>query len=141
MARFFINPKGENMNQQTEITYPNITGGAKQFYFNFCAWSAQDVRVIKNGALLDSGEYDVLLNDLPENPNFGHQGGSIVLHAAPKDGDSIVISRRIHLERVVAYQPTKSVLPSDLNMDLNYMMAVLCDFGRRLDKLDNSATA
>jgi hypothetical protein len=124
------------MNQETKICFI-ANDGTKQFYFNFCVWQAQDVRVEKNGIILDASEYEVELNELPTNPNFGHEGGSITLRNNPKNGDKITIFRQLTLERQIAYQPQIPITPSTLNMDFNYVMETLRDFNRRLDELGN----
>lgn len=119
----------------TRITYV-ASGGQNQFYFNFCVWDSNDVRVMRNSVPLAApADYSVALNPMPVNSNFGHEGGSITLAVAPMPGDKISIYRHIGLNRVVAYQPSLPIAASTLNMDLNYCIETLKDFNDRIDDL------
>jgi hypothetical protein len=93
---------------------------------------------MRGGILMrQAKDYSISLDDMPENPNFGHPGGSITMNRMPAAGDRITISRRIQLDRVVAYQPSLAITQSALNMDLNFVMETLKDFHGRIAELSN----
>ncbi|MCL1786310.1 MAG: hypothetical protein FWG39_04170 [Alphaproteobacteria bacterium] len=125
------------MNQETKIIYI-ADGTVKQFHFTFPVWQAADVRVMKDGVALSANEYYVSLDDMSENPNFGHPGGSVTLNKMPDADDVITVYRRLKLDRIVSYQPTAPICQSVLNMDLNFVMEVLKDFQSQVGELSDA---
>ncbi|MCL2757957.1 MAG: hypothetical protein FWE64_01400 [Alphaproteobacteria bacterium] len=115
----------------TRIAY-TANGEIQQFHFAFNVWRAGDVRVHKNGLSVPASEYEIMLPELPENPTFGHSGGSVTFIEAPAKGDTITIFRELSASRIVSYQPAAAIDPSVLNMDLNYMMEALRDIADKI---------
>ena len=97
-----------------------------EFYFDFPYFEKDNVVVLKNNK--PATGYDIVGVSAGENADFPFVGGKVVFGIAPSSLDSIDISRKLPLMRVVDYQPMAKIDSKLLNQDVNYVMETLKDF-------------
>ena len=102
-------------------------GQTKDFVFDFPFFLASDVHVKLNGSIMNSG-YQVTGVKSTEPADIPYSGGTVTFATAPKSSDKIELFRKIVLERVVDYQPTKKIDPQALNQDFSFLLETLKDF-------------
>lgn len=102
-------------------------GQTKDFVFDFPFFLASDVHVKLNGSIMNSG-YQVTGVKSTEPADIPYSGGTVTFATAPKSSDKIELLRKIVLERVVDYQPTKKIDPQALNQDFSFLLETLKDF-------------
>ena len=102
-------------------------GQTKDFVFDFPFFLASDVHVKLNGSIMNSG-YQVTGVKSTEPADIPYSGGTVTFATAPKSSDKIELFRKIGLERVVDYQPTKKIDPQALNQDFSFLLETLKDF-------------
>ncbi len=102
-----------------------------EFYFDFPYFEKDNVVVLKNNK--PATGYDIVGVSAGENADFPFVGGKVVFGIAPSSLDSIDISRKLPLMRVVDYQPMAKIDSKLLNQDVNYVMEVLKDFQEELN--------
>lgn len=102
-------------------------GKTKSFNFSFPFFTVADVQVKVNGAIIDSGyQVNCVKSSVPAD--IPYSGGTVTFATAPKSSDKIELFRKIVLERVVDYQPTKKIDPQALNQDFSFLLETLKDF-------------
>lgn len=102
-------------------------GKTKSFNFSFPFFTVADVQVKVNGAIIDSGyQVNCVKSSVPAD--IPYSGGTVTFATAPKSSDKIELLRKIVLERVVDYQPTKKIDPQALNQDFSFLLETLKDF-------------
>ena len=106
-------------------------GSTTEFNFNFPFYTNSDIIVLKNNQI--TSDYSIIGTSAGLNADIPYTGGKVVFEIAPLATDSITISRHLPLTRVVDYQPTEKINPTNLNQDLNYMLEVLKDMQDELD--------
>jgi len=116
---------------QNKITFTG-DGQQNEFHFNFRYFQPTDVRVYIDGNLVATANYAVLptlsMPDYPDSvTNPGIIGGTVVFAIAPELDTKINIIRKIALERVIDYQPTAKINPTDLNTDFDFILEYLKD--------------
>ena len=102
-----------------------------EFYFDFPYFEKDNVVVLKNNK--PATGYDIVGVSAGENADFPFVGGKVVFGIAPSSLDSIDISRKLPLMRVVDYQPMAKIDSKLLNQDVNYVMEALKDFQEELN--------
>ena len=102
-----------------------------EFYFDFPYFEKDNVVVLKNNK--PATGYDIVGVSAGENADFPFVGGKVVFGIAPSSLDSIDISRKLPLMRVVDYQPMAKIDSKLLNQDVNYLMEALKDFQEELN--------
>lgn len=106
-------------------------GSTTEFYFDFPFYTNTDIIVLKNTQI--TTDYTVIGTQIGSNADMPYIGGKIVFNVAPAATDSITIYRHLPLTRIVDYQPTEKINPTNLNQDMNYMMEVLKDMQDKFD--------
>lgn len=106
-------------------------GEIVEFDFTFPFYENNNVVVLKNNK--PATGYVIVGVSAGENADVPYMGGRVVFDFAPLPTDSIVISRKLPLSRVVDYQPLAKIEPKLLNLDMNYLMESLKDFQDELD--------
>ncbi len=109
-------------------------GSTTEFTFNFPFYENTNIIVTKNGATATG--YTIVGTSAGLNADIPYTGGKVVFNVAPIATDSITISRRLPLTRIVDYQPTEKINPTVLNQDQNYTMEALKDMQDNLDGFD-----
>lgn len=117
-----------------KITYMG-NGFTTKFSFNFPFYKNTDIIVAKNNTVMTTG-YIVVGTSAGLNADIPYTGGNIVFTKAPLATDSITISRKIPLSRLVDYQPTEKINPTLLNQDQNRILEILKDFDENFEKID-----
>ena len=110
-------------------------GSTTEFNFNFPYFENTNIIVTKNG--VSATGYSIVGIPAGLNADIPYVGGKVVFETAPTTLDCIIISRSLPLQRVVDYQPTAELEPSDLNQDANYLMEIIKDFKDELDDFDD----
>ena len=106
-------------------------GEITEFDFRFPFYENNNVVVLKNNK--PATGYTIVKTPAGDGADVPYLGGRVVFQNAPLPMDSIVISRKLPLSRVVDYQPLAKIEPNLLNMDMNYLMESLKDFQDELD--------
>lgn len=108
-----------------KITYTG-DGVTREYAFTFSYFQSSDIKVSINSDLLAPGDYSVIKT--PDAPVDGkYTGGHIILNTAPAIGATIVIWRKVELNRIVDYQPTLPISTTSLNSDFNFILEYLRD--------------
>lgn len=111
-------------------------GQTKDFVFDFPFFLASDVHVKLNGSIMNSG-YQVTGVKSTEPADIPYSGGTVTFATAPKSSDKIELFRKIGLERVVDYQPTKKIDPQALNQDFSFLLETLKDFNALINSFSD----
>lgn len=111
-------------------------GQTKDFVFDFPFFLASDVHVKLNGSIMNSG-YQVTGVKSTEPADIPYSGGTVTFATAPKSSDKIELFRKIGLERVIDYQPTKKIDPQALNQDFSFLLEALKDFDSAVTTFSN----
>ncbi|MDR1360829.1 MAG: collagen-like protein [Rickettsiales bacterium] len=90
------------------------TGQIKHFHYRFPIFQKADVRVRINDQILPKNAYSI-------QPNTNLIGGKVFLAAAPADGATVLIFRKIEKNRAIDYQLAGKIDPEQLNSDFNYL--------------------
>lgn len=106
-------------------------GEIVEFDFTFPFYENNNVVVLKNNK--PATGYTIVKTPAGDGADVPYMGGRVVFDFAPLPTDSIVISRKLPLSRVVDYQPLAKIEPKLLNLDMNYLMESLKDFQDELD--------
>ena len=106
-------------------------GEITEFDFRFPFYENNNVVVLKNNK--PATGYTIVKTPAGDGADVPYLGGRVVFQNAPLPTDSIVISRKLPLSRVVDYQPLAKIEPKLLNLDMNYLMESLKDFQDELD--------
>lgn len=106
-------------------------GEIVEFDFTFPFYENNNVVVLKNNK--PATGYTIVKTPAGDGADVPYIGGRVVFDFAPLPTDSIVISRKLPLSRVVDYQPLAKIEPKLLNLDMNYLMESLKDFQDELD--------
>lgn len=106
-------------------------GEITEFDFRFPFYENNNVVVLKNNK--PATGYTIVKTPAGDGADVPYLGGRVVFQNAPLPMDSIVISRKLPLSRVVDYQPLAKIEPKLLNLDMNYLMESLKDFQDELD--------
>jgi hypothetical protein len=110
-------------------------GTTTEFNFNFPFYTNTDIIVTKNNQTVS--DYIIIGTSAGLNADIPYTCGKVVFNHAPSETDYITIYRKIPLTRVVDYQPTEKINPTNLNQDINYIIEVLKDMN---DDLENFNT-
>lgn len=100
-------------------------GEITEFDFRFPFYENNNVVVLKNNK--PATGYTIVRVSAGDGADIPYLGGKVVFESAPLPTDSIVISRKLPLSRVVDYQPLAKIEPKLLNQDMNYLMETLKD--------------
>ena len=100
-------------------------GEITEFDFRFPFYENNNVVVLKNNK--PATGYTIVRVSAGDGSDIPYLGGKVVFERAPLPTDSIVISRKLPLSRVVDYQPLAKIEPELLNRDMNYLMETLKD--------------
>jgi site-specific DNA-cytosine methylase len=119
---FMQKNKGSFMQKST---YPG-NGTTTEFYFDFPYFDNKNIIVTINNA--PAPEHNIIGTPGGTNADFPYIGGTIVFDTAPSSLDTITITRKLPISRIVDYQPLSHITPKILNQDLNYLTEVLKDF-------------
>lgn len=100
-------------------------GEITEFDFRFLFYENNNVVVLKNNN--PATGYTIVRVPAGDGSDIPYLGGKVVFEFAPLPTDSIVISRKLPLSRVVYYQPLAKIEPELLNRDMNYLIEALKD--------------
>ena len=106
-------------------------GSTTDFYFNFPFYTNTDIIVLKNNQT--ATDCTIIGTTSGLNADIPYTGGKVVFNSAPAVTDSITIYRHLPLTRIVDYQPTEKINPTNLNQDMNYMIEILKDMQDKID--------
>lgn len=109
-------------------------GQDKDFVFNFPFFDIKDI-IIRINDTQQTDKFTITAFDDGENADITYTGGIVTFDTAPQVGTVITIYRKLQLNRIYDYQPTKQIDPNNLNQDLNYLFEVMKDLGEHFDVL------
>jgi len=113
-----------------------VTTPTTEFDFSGPFWAAEDIRVYKDGALLDGGLYAV--TGLYEQDGLtisGAYGGGTVIFTSPVDDCEITIDRLVTQTRNTDFSSSSPIPTQTLNSDLDKAVARDQDLQAQIDTL------
>lgn len=119
-------------------TYPG-NGTTTEFYFDFPYFDNKNIIVTINNT--PAPEHTIIGTPGGQNADFPYIGGKVVFDTAPTSMDTITITRKLSLSRIVDYQPLSHITPKLLNQDLNYLIEIAKDFHDELTNIHSKYSA